>query len=170
MTNDKAIYDALFKLQNSIGPSSSPFDSWLVLRGIKTLAVRMQRHEENAIKIAQWLEGHDKVEKVIYPGLSSHPQHEIAKAQMSGFGGMITFFIKGGLEASKTFLEKVRFFHLAESLGGVESLIEHPAIMTHASVPKEIRESIGVTDNLIRVSVGIEDVDDLIGDLDFALR
>lgn len=170
MTNDKEIYEKLFTLQNSIGPSSSPFDSWLVLRGIKTLAVRMQRHEENAMKIAKWLEAHDKVEKVIYPGLESHPQHVIAKEQMRGFGGMITFFIKGGLEDSRAFLEKVRLFHLAESLGGVESLIEHPAIMTHASVPKEIRESIGISDNLIRVSVGIEDADDLIGDLEFALR
>ena len=165
-----SIYEKLFTLQNSIGPSSSPFDSWLVLRGIKTLAVRMQRHEENAMKIAKWLEAHDKVEKVIYPGLESHPQHVIAKEQMRGFGGMITFFIKGGLEDSRAFLEKVRLFHLAESLGGVESLIEHPAIMTHASVPKEIRESIGISDNLIRVSVGIEDADDLIGDLEFALR
>lgn len=169
MTNDKEIHDEIFRLQNSLGPSSSPFDSWLVLRGIKTLAVRMQRHEENAMKVAKWLEGHEKVEKVVYPGLESHPQHAIAKEQMKGFGGMITFFIKGGLEASRTFLEKVRLFHLAESLGGVESLIEHPAIMTHASVPKEIRESIGITDNLIRVSVGIEDADDLIGDLEFAL-
>ncbi|MEX0799298.1 MAG: PLP-dependent aspartate aminotransferase family protein [Bacteriovoracaceae bacterium] len=170
MTNDQKVYDAIFSLQNSIGPSSSPFDSWLVLRGIKTLAVRMQRHAENALKIAKWLEGHDKVEKVIYPGLESHPQHALAKEQMSGFGGMITFFIKGGLEPSRKFLEKVRLFHLAESLGGVESLIEHPAIMTHASVPKDIRESIGISDNLIRVSVGIEDADDLIADLGFALK
>ncbi len=170
MTNDQEIYDELFRLQKSIGPSSSPFDSWLVLRGIKTLAIRMQRHEENAIKVAKFLEGHDKVESVVYPGLKSHPQHELAKKQMTGFGGMITFFIKGGLEHSREFLEKVRLFHLAESLGGVESLIEHPAIMTHASVPKPVRESIGITDNLIRVSVGIEDADDLIGDLDFALR
>lgn len=170
MTNNKEIYDELFRLQKSVGPSSSPFDSWLVLRGIKTLAIRMQRHEENAIKVAKFLESHDKVESVVYPGLRSHPQHELAKKQMTGFGGMITFFIKGGLEHSREFLEKVRLFHLAESLGGVESLIEHPAIMTHASVPKHIRESIGITDNLIRVSVGIEDADDLIGDLDFALR
>ena len=170
MTNDEETYKKLFKLQNSMGPSSSPFDSWLVLRGIKTLAIRMQRHEENALKIAEFLESHPKVERVIYPGLSSHSQHELAKEQMSGFGGMITFFIKGGLEASRDFLEKVQIFSLAESLGGVESLIEHPAIMTHASVPKEVRESIGISDNLIRVSVGIEDVGDLLLDLEVALE
>lgn len=122
------------------------------------------------MKIARWLEAHEKVEKVLYPGLESHPQHAIAKAQMRGFGGMITFFIKGGLEASRSFLEKAQLFRLAESLGGVESLIEHPAIMTHASVPKDVRESIGITDNLARVSVGIEDVDDLIKDLASALE
>lgn len=170
MTNDEETYKKLFKLQNSMGPSSSPFDSWLVLRGIKTLAIRMQRHEENALKIAEFLESHPKVERVIYPGLSSHSQHELAKEQMSGFGGMITFFIKGGLEASRDFLEKVQIFSLAESLGGVESLIEHPAIMTHTSVPKEVRESIGISDNLIRVSVGIEDVGDLLLDLEVALE
>lgn len=170
MTNDEETYKKLFKLQNSMGPSSSPFDSWLVLRGIKTLAIRMQRHEENALKIAEFLESHPKVERVIYPGLSSHSQHELAKEQMSGFGGMITFFIKGGLKASREFLEKVQIFSLAESLGGVESLIEHPAIMTHASVPKEVRESIGISDNLIRVSVGIEDVGDLLLDLEVALE
>lgn len=165
MTNDKSIHQALWTLQNSIGPSCSPFDSWLVLRGIKTLAVRMRTHEENAKKIAKYLEGHTKVEKVVYPGLKSHPQHTIAKKQMHGFGGMITFYIKGGVKESKKFLERVKLFALAESLGGVESLIEHPAIMTHASVPKKIRESIGLHDNLIRLSVGIEDADDLIADL-----
>lgn len=169
MTNRKDIYERLFTLQNSIGPSASPFDSWLVLRGIKTLAIRMEKHQENALKIASWLEAHEKVESVIYPGLPSHPQHELAKEQMSGFGGMITFYIKGGLEDSRKFLEKVELFLLAESLGGVESLIEHPAIMTHASVPKEVREEIGIRDNLIRVSVGIEDVNDLIADLNQAL-
>tara|TARA_Y100000780_G_scaffold232594_1_gene268516 strand:- start:186797 stop:187948 length:1152 start_codon:yes stop_codon:yes gene_type:complete len=170
MTNHQHIHKELFRLQNSMGPSSSPFDSWLVLRGIKTLAIRMQRHEENALKIAKFLESHEQIEKVVYPGLESHPQHELAKEQMSGFGGMITFFIKGGLEASRNFLEKVQIFSLAESLGGVESLIEHPAIMTHASVPKEVRESIGISDNLIRVSVGIEDVNDLLLDLEVALE
>jgi cystathionine gamma-lyase len=170
MTNNKSIYEALFYLQKSIGPSSSPFDSWLVLRGIKTLAIRMQRHEENAKKIAKFLSEHKKIEKVLYPGLKSHPQHNLAKKQMKGFGGMITFYLKGGLKESRRFLEKVQLFSLAESLGGVESLIEHPAIMTHASVPKKVRESIGLTDNLVRMSVGIEDADDLIQDLKDALK
>tara|TARA_B100001971_G_scaffold215193_1_gene259979 strand:- start:65631 stop:66701 length:1071 start_codon:yes stop_codon:yes gene_type:complete len=169
MTNEQNVYDALWKIQNSTGPTSSPFDAWLVLRGIKTLAIRMERHEQNAIKLAKFLEKHPKVEKVIYPGLKSHPQYKIAKAQMSGFGGMITFYLKGGLKESKRFLEKVKIFALAESLGGVESLIEHPAIMTHASMPKKVRESIGLTDNLVRVSVGIEAVEDLIADLNQAL-
>ncbi len=168
MTNSKPFFDKVLTLQNSIGPSQSPFDSWLVLRGIKTLAIRMEAHQKNAIKIAKYLEAHPKVESVIYPGLKSHPQHNIAKKQMSGFGGMITFFLKGGLKESKRFLEKVSLFALAESLGGVESLIEHPAIMTHASVPKNIREEIGIHDNLIRLSVGIEDVEDLIEDLEKA--
>ena len=168
MTNSKSFNDKIFTLQNSLGPSSSPFDSWLVLRGIKTLAIRMEAHQKNAMALAKWLEAHPKVEKVTYPGLKSHPQHKIAKKQMLGFGGMITFFIKGGLKESKKFLEKVELFALAESLGGVESLIEHPAIMTHASVPKEVRESIGLTDNLIRLSVGIEDIEDLKEDLERA--
>ena len=168
MTNNSDFYQKVWTLQNSVGPSQSPFDSWLVLRGIKTLAIRMQAHEQNAKKIALWLEGHSKVEKVIYPGLESHPGHAIAKKQMSGFGGMITFFVKGGLAESQKFLETVKLFGLAESLGGVESLIEHPAIMTHASVPKEVREKLGIHDNLIRLSVGIEDCDDLITDLEAA--
>jgi cystathionine gamma-lyase len=168
MTNDDKIHEDIAYFQNSIGPSQSPFDSWLVLRGVKTLAIRMQRHEENAMIIAKYLESHPQVESVTYPGLESHPQHEIAKEQMSGFGGMITFFIRGGLEASRKFLENVKLFMLAESLGGVESLIEHPAIMTHASIPKEEREKIGLTDNLIRLSVGIEEVEDLISDLNRA--
>ncbi len=170
MTSDKKFYDAVWVLQNSIGPSQSPFDSWLVLRGIKTLAIRMEAHQKNAKKIAVWLESHPKVSSVVYPGLKSHPQHKIAKKQMSGFGGMITFFLKGGLKESKKFLEKVKLFALAESLGGVESLIEHPAIMTHASVPKKIREQLGIHDNLIRLSVGIEDADDLIADLEIAFK
>ena len=168
MLNDDHYRQELFRLQNSIGPSQSPFDSWLVLRGVKTLAVRMAAHEKNAMAIAQYLEKHPKVERVVYPGLKSHPQHAIAKNQMLGFGGMITFFLKGDIKASKKFLTKVKLFALAESLGGVESLIEHPAIMTHASVPKNVRESIGLTDNLIRLSVGIENVDDLIEDLEQA--
>ena len=168
--NDKPLKEELFYLQNALGPSHSPFDSWLVLRGVKTLAIRMKEHEKNAIKIAAWLEKHSQVEKIIYPGLSSHPQHELAAKQMNGFGGMITFFIKGGLGASREFLENVSLFALAESLGGVESLIEHPAIMTHASLPKEKREELGITDNLIRLSVGIEDVNDLISDLTVAFK
>lgn len=170
MTNDEAFYKKIFTLQNSIGPSQAPFDSWLVLRGIKTLAIRMEAHQKNGMKVAKWLESHPKVESVIYPGLKSHPQYNIAKKQMSGFGGMITFFLKGGLKESKKFLEKVELFALAESLGGVESLIEHPAIMTHASVPKKIREELGIKDNLIRLSVGIENVDDLINDLEQAFK
>ena len=170
MTNNESIYNKLFTLQNSIGPCASPFDSWLVLRGIKTLGVRMQRHAENAQQVAEFLEKHPRVQKVVYPGLESHPQHELAATQMSGFGGMITFYLDGDIEAARTVLERVKLFALAESLGGVESLIEHPAIMTHASVPKEVRESIGLYDNLIRLSAGIEDVEDLIDDLRSALQ
>lgn len=170
MTNSKKLHQEFFRLQNSLGPCQSPFDSWLVLRGIKTLGLRMEAHAKNAMKIAKYLESHPKVEKVVYPGLKSHPQHKIAKKQMSGFGGMITFFLKGDIRKSKKFLSTVQIFSLAESLGGVESLIEHPAIMTHASVPKKVRESIGLTDNLIRLSVGIEDVDDLIADLEMAFE
>jgi cystathionine gamma-lyase len=168
--NDDDDYEKLFKLQNSIGPSQSPFDSWLVLRGIKTLAVRMEAHQKNALHISQWLEKHPKIERVIYPGLNSHPQFKIAKEQMSGFGGMITLFIKGGEHQSRHMLEKVKLFALAESLGGVESLIEHPAIMTHASIPKDVRAKLGIHDNLIRLSVGIEDMEDLKNDLDEALK
>ena len=170
MTNKKAFYEKCWTLQKSIGPTSSPFDSWLVHRGLKTLAIRMESHQKNALAVAKFLEGHSKVDKVLYPGLKSHPQHNLAKKQMSGFGGMITFFLKGNLKQSKRFLERVKIFSLAESLGGVESLIEHPAIMTHASVPKEVREELGIFDNLIRLSVGIEDSDDLIADLKSALQ
>jgi cystathionine gamma-lyase len=168
MLNDDELSQELHKLQNSIGPSQSPFDSWLVLRGVKTLGIRMKQHEKNAFEIARFLEQHPKVEKVVYPGLESHPHHHIAKEQMSGSGGMITFFIKGGLDGARTFLENVDLFVLAESLGGVESLIESPAIMTHASIPKVEREKIGLSDNLIRVSVGIEEVEDLIEDMKHA--
>jgi cystathionine gamma-lyase len=170
MLNDKKMRDKLFTLQKSTGPTQSPFDSWLVLRGIKTLAVRMKEHEKNAIKVAKYLEVHPQVEKVIYPGLKSHPQHKLAKKQMHGFGGMITFFLKGNINKCNKFLSSVQIFSLAESLGGVESLIGHPVIMTHASVPKKVRESVGLTDNLIRLSVGIEDVDDLIADLENAFK
>jgi cystathionine gamma-lyase len=168
--NDTPLYKSLWKLQNSIGPSQSPFDSWLVIRGLKTLGVRMRAHQENAMKVAKFLENHKKVEKVIYPGLVSHPQHAIAKKQMSGFSGMITFYIKGDLKESKAFLESLNLFALAESLGGAESLVEHPAIMTHASVPQDIRKKLGIHNNLVRLSVGIEDADDLINDLAQALR
>ena len=169
MLNDSAQYEKLWYLQNSIGPSQSPFDSWLVLRGVKTLSVRMRTHEENAINIADFLTEHPNVEKVIYPGLESHPQHELAKSQMNGFGGMLSLYIKGGLSESNKFLKQLSLFTLAESLGGVESLIEHPAIMTHASVPLKERNKLGITDNFVRISVGIEDVDDLKADLKQAL-
>lgn len=168
MFNSDEIRQKLFFYQNAIGPCQSPFDSWLVLRGIKTLAVRMKAHEQNAIKISNYLENHAKVERVVYPGLKSHPQYELAKKQMKGSGGMITFFLKGGIAESRRFLENVKLFALAESLGGVESLVDHPAIMTHASIPKEVREQLGIHDNLIRLSVGIEDCDDLIADLERA--
>lgn len=164
-TSNPALAERLAFLSNSIGAVQGPFDSFLALRSLKTLPLRMKAHAENAMKIATFLESHPLVEKVVYPGLKSHPQHELAKKQMSGFSGMITFFIKGGLAASKKFLESVQIFALAESLGGVESLIEHPAIMTHASVPVEQRKKLGIDDSLIRLSVGIEDCDDLIADL-----
>jgi len=165
LSNDE-FYEKLKFNQNAIGAILSPFDSYLVSRGIKTLAVRMERHCENAMRIAKYLESHPKVKKVYYPGLKSHPQYDLAKRQMSGFGGMLSFEIKGGLREARKFLGNLQIFALAESLGGVESLIEHPALMTHASVPKEEREKIGISDSLIRVSVGIEDVDDLIRDLE----
>ncbi len=141
-------------------------DSFLVLRGLKTLHVRMERHAENALAVAKFLEGHPQVEKVTYPGLASHPQHALAKRQMTGFGGMLTFVIKGGLEAARAFLKELRIFACAESLGGVESLIEHPAIMTHASVPPATRAQLGIDDGFIRVSAGIEHRDDLLADLE----
>jgi cystathionine gamma-lyase len=164
-TSDAGLAERMAFHQNAVGGVSSPMDSFLVLRGVKTLHVRMQRHAENAQRIAEFLEQHPRVEGVIYPGLPSHPQHELARRQMSGFGGMISFVIKGGLQASRRFLETVQVFACAESLGGVESLIEHPAIMTHASVPKETRDSLGISDGLIRLSVGIEDFQDLVDDL-----
>ena len=156
-------------LQNSVGSVMAPFDSYLALRGAKTLAIRMARHNESAAKVADFLAAHDAVERVVFPGHASHPQHGLAASQMSGFGGMITIFLKGGLDESRRFLERVRLFALAESLGGVESLIEHPAIMTHASVPADQRAQLGISDSLVRLSVGIEDVDDLIADLSQAL-
>ena len=156
-------------LANAIGAVMGPFDSFLVLRSLKTLSVRMECHCKNAMKIAEFLEQHPAIESVIYPGLASHLQHDIAKKQMHLFGGMITIIIKGGLSRATQFLERTNIFALAESLGGVESLIEHPAIMTHASMPKEVREAIGVVDGLIRISVGLESLDDLIDDLNQAL-
>ena len=147
-----------------------PFDAFLVLRSLKTLPVRMERHCETAAEIAAWLKSHDKIAKVYYPGLVDHPGHEIAKRQMHGGGGMVTAVLKGGLDAAKQMLERTDLFALAESLGGVESLIEHPAIMTHSSIPPEIRAEIGIDDGLVRLSVGIEDHDDLIADLEHALR
>ncbi|HLI11818.1 MAG TPA: cystathionine gamma-synthase [Alphaproteobacteria bacterium] len=168
---NRGLAERLGFLQNAVGAISGPFDSFLALRGLKTLALRMERHCANAAAIAAWLERHPGIERVIYPGLSSHPQHELAKRQMSGgFGGMVTAILKGGLEASRRFLERCELFALAESLGGVESLIEHPAIMTHASIPAEQRAAIGLTDGLVRLSVGVEDVDDLIADLARALK
>jgi cystathionine gamma-lyase len=169
MFNSDEIKEKIFFYQNAIGPSQSPFDSWLVLRGIKTLAIRMKAHEQNALKIAHFLENHPKIEKVLYPGLPTHPQHKIAVEQMKGFGGMITFFLRGGISESTQFLKSLKLFALAESLGGVESLVDHPAIMTHASIPKNVREDLGIFDNLIRLSVGIEDTLDLINDLENAL-
>ena len=168
ITRDKAAAERLYFLQNSIGAVLGPFDSWLVVRSIKTLPVRMKAHGESAQLLAEWLEKHPKVEKVIYPGLKSHPQHTLAREQMSGFGGMLSFYLKGGLAEAQAVLRKVKVFTLAESLGGVESLIEHPAIMTHASVPQHIREKNGIADSFLRVSVGLEDLADLKKDLDEA--
>ena len=159
----------LLYLQNAVGSIMNPFDSFLLLRSLKTLPVRMERHCSSAQTIASYLESHDSIEKVIYPGLTSHPQHEIAKKQMNGFGGMISVVLKGGLTSATRFLERTNLFSLAESLGGVESLIEHPAIMTHASIPAEIREEIGISDGLVRLSVGIESIEDLLEDIDNAL-
>jgi len=169
VTRDDAIAQQLGFLQNSIGSILGPFDSFLALRGLKTLDVRMQRHCQNAQYIAEWLENDARVERVLYPGLESHPQYELATEQMDQPGGIVTFFIKGGLDESRAFLEKCRLFALAESLGGVESLVDHPAIMTHASVPEDKRAELGISDQLIRLSVGIENVDDLVADLDQAL-
>ncbi|HEV2233689.1 MAG TPA: cystathionine gamma-synthase [Terriglobia bacterium] len=166
--NDPALAERLKFVQNAAGAILGPFDSWLVLRGVKTLALRMARHTENGMAIAKHLEGHPKVKKVNYPGLSSHPQHELAKKQMRGFGGMISFET-GSLDNARKVLKSVRLCSLAESLGGVETLISHPASMTHASVPADQRRRMGITEGLVRISVGIEEVEDLIADLDQAL-
>jgi cystathionine gamma-lyase len=157
-------------LQNAIGAVSGPFDSFLALRGLKTLPLRMRQSSESALAIAGWLERHPRVERVLYPGLPSHPQHALARRQMpAGGSGVVTFFLKGGLAECRRFLERLEVFTLAESLGGVESLVDHPAIMTHASVPPESRAKLGISDSLVRLSVGIEDTDDLVADLERAL-
>jgi len=167
--NDEEIFKQIKFLQNGMGAILSPFDSFLAMRGLKTLHIRMERHATNAMTVAKFLENHPKIEKVTYPGLSSHPQHHIAKTQMTGYGGMITIYLKGGIKESRIFLENLKIFALAESLGGVESLAEHPAIMTHASVPPERRKLLGIGDNMCRLSIGIEDVDDILNDLKNAL-
>jgi cystathionine gamma-lyase len=169
VTSNKDIYEGIKSYQKAAGGVPGPFDSWIVLRGLKTLAVRMRQHEENALAVAEFLQGHPQVETVNYPGLPSHPQHELAKRQMSGFSGMISFTLKGGAEAAYAAVQKTKVFSFAESLGGVESLITHPATMTHAAIPREQREARGVTDGLMRLSVGIEDKEDLIADLDQAI-
>jgi cystathionine gamma-lyase len=166
---DAALAERMEFLQNATGAIQGPFDSFLALRGLKTLHLRMRAHCDNAMALAQWLETHPAVERVAYPGLVSHPQHALARRQMQGFGGMVSIFLKGGLEAAKRCCERTRLFALAESLGGVESLVNHPAIMTHASVPPERRRALGIDDSLVRLSVGVEAVQDLQADLDEAL-
>jgi cystathionine gamma-lyase len=169
ITNDPELAEQIGFLQFAAGAVQAPFDCYMAHRGVKTLAVRMQQHQASAMKIAAHLEQHSKVTRVLYPGLASHPQHALASKQMDGYSGMLTFFVKGNLDDAKRVLKKTRLFTLAESLGGVESLIEHPAIMTHASLPAEVRKELGIEDTLIRLSVGIEDTEDLIEDLDQAL-
>jgi cystathionine gamma-lyase len=168
--DDKELAEQMTYLQNAVGGVQGPFDSFLALRGLKTLHLRMKAHCENAGELAAWLEKHPAIEKVLYPGLSSHPQHALAKTQMDGFGGMISIFLKGGLESARRFMERTELFACAESLGGVESLVNHPAIMTHASIPADRRTALGVTDNLVRLSVGVEDIEDLRAELAIALN
>lgn len=170
LLNDETLYEKIKFTQNAAGGILSPFESYLILRGTKTLAVRMRQHQKNAIRIAKYLESHPRVNRVIYPGLESHPQHELAKKQMSGFGGMLSFELAGSIKDAKLFVEGLKYFALAESLGGVESLIELPAVMTHASVPPEERRKIGLADGLIRISAGIENGDDLLEDLEGAFQ
>jgi len=165
VTDDDTLGGRLKFLQNAIGAVPGPMDCYLVLRGLKTLALRMERHQANALAIARFLESHPAVARVVYPGLESHPQHALARRQMSGFGGMVTFELRGGLQPALHLLERVKIFACAESLGGVESLIEHPAIMTHASIPAETRARLGIGDGLVRISAGIEHAEDLIEDL-----
>lgn len=170
ITSDEHVFEKMKYIQKTIGAVSSPFDCWLNLSGLKTLHLRMKRHEESAMQVAQFLESHAKIDRVLYPGLPSHPQHAVAKAQMSGFSGMITFELTGGAEAGKTLMNNVQLCGLAESLGSVETMITHPASMTHADVPVEDRRKRGLTDGLVRLSVGIEDVEDIIADLENALE
>ena len=167
---DAELAEQMAFLQNSVGAVQGPFDSFLALRGVKTLPLRMRAHNENALALAQWLEGQDAVEKVIYPGLVQHPQHALAARQMHGFGGIVSVVLKGGFEAARRFCERTELFTLAESLGGVESLVNHPAVMTHASVPVERRERLGLSDALVRLSVGVEAAGDLVADLEMALQ
>jgi cystathionine beta-lyase/cystathionine gamma-synthase len=167
--DNRELSDQLAFLHNAVGAIAGPFDSFLALRGLKTLHLRMERHSQNAAELAAWLQHHPRVERVYYPGLASHPQHQLAQSQMSLFGGMITAVLKGDLESTRRMLENCRLFALAESLGGVESLIEHPAIMTHGSIPVAQRAELGIGDTLIRISVGVEDVRDLRDDLENAL-
>ena len=169
VTSDPGLHERMAFYQNAAGGVPGPFDAWIVLRGLKTLAVRMRQHEENALAVARFLQDHPQVATVNYPGLPTHPQHELAKKQMSGFSGMVSFTLKGGAEAAYAAVQKTQVFHFAESLGGVESLITHPATMTHAAIPRESREARGVTDGLLRLSVGIEDADDLVADLEQAI-
>ncbi len=169
VTSNAEYHEAMKFYQNAAGGVPGPFDSWIVLRGLKTLAIRMRQHEENALAVARFLQDHPEVDTVSYPGLPSHPQHELATRQMSGFSGMVSFTLEGGAEAAYAAVQKTRVVHFAESLGGVESLITHPATMTHAAIPREQREARGVTDGLLRLSVGIEDKEDLIADLDRAI-
>jgi cystathionine beta-lyase/cystathionine gamma-synthase len=168
--NDKTLYERIHLVQKSVGAVPSPFDSWLTLRGLKTLAIRMRQHEKNALEVAKFLKHAANVEDVFYPGLENHPGHLIAKKQMSGFGGVVSFRIKGGLAEANSFFRKIKVFQLADSLGGIESLANYSAVMTHAAFPAELRKKIGVTDNLIRLSVGIEHIDDLIDDLNNSLK
>ena len=166
---DSEIAEKMTFLQNAVGGVQGPFDSFLALRGLKTLHLRMKAHCENALALAEWLQQHPAVEKTIYPGLKSHPQHELAKRQMPGFGGMVSVYLKGGLDAARAMMERCAYFTIAESLGGVESLINHPALMTHASIPPERRSALGISDGLVRLSVGVESLSDLQSDLEYAL-
>ncbi len=167
--DDAELAEQMTFLQNAVGGVQGPFDSFLALRGLKTLHLRMRAHCDSALQLAQWLEAHPKVEKVIYPGLASHPHHALAKRQMQGFGGMVSIYVKGGFDGARRMMERCKLFAVAESLGGVESLVNHPAVMTHASVPAQNRERLGIHDNLVRLSVGVEDVADLRAELDDAL-